>query len=105
MINSPKAVALNASTYTAIKIDVSPKPNNVFNPISAYTSDNTAWLIATDVSGTDAVPVLTNQVYNNDKVRADRDGTIFYAKAAGGTPNLILHIGSEEQSRKWKDHN
>lgn len=102
MIDSPITTALNSSTFVPIKLAINPRVNNIFNPIAAYTSNNTEWELATDVSGTDAVPVLVNQTYNNTHVKMDTDGTIFYARALAGVPNLIVHVGLEERSRSRK---
>jgi len=104
MINAPITVALNDSSYTKIALPVSPKINNVFNPISAYTSPKTDWYISSNLAGTDAVIVYASEgdIYNNSRVKADVDGAIMYAKSASGTPDLIVHVGLESKSRNNK---
>ena len=98
MIQSPKRVELNSSTFTAVSFGaMSMQRQSGFFPISAYTDDNTEWEIATDLSGTDAVPVFANQVYNNSKIIVDETGVIFYARASAGTPDLVLHIGRPQR--------
>ena len=81
-IKTPVVTALNDSTYTAITL-----PSAYGRSISARTSDDTAWKMAVDASGTGEVNIPASKSISIDKIK-DRDGTIFYAKASSGTPNL-----------------
>ncbi len=102
MIPSPVVTELNASTYTAIELDVTVagKVNNVFNPSAIYTEDGSAFYIATDSSGTDEALIPVSKVYNSASVKVDpATGIVCYAKAVGGTPNLVVLLGLESASR------
>lgn len=103
MVPSPQSFALNSATYTAITADVTidGKVNNKFNPVAIYTEDKSAWYMATDSTGTDAVLIPADLVYHNDSVRVNPDtGIIMYAKAAAGTPKLVVLLGLEPGNTK-----
>jgi len=92
-IIEPIATALNTSTYTAIQIPDSENMLDKFFPVSAYTSDGTEFYISNVETPAADKPVLENQTYNNNGATQGADGTVFYAKASAGTPNLVLHVG------------
>jgi hypothetical protein len=94
IMNTVDRTTLNALTYTAVAID--PKLNSGCNPIVAYTSDNTAFLIATDAAGTAAAPFAADTYFTHDCIKTDSTGVLFYAIAAAGTPDLVVIIGIDK---------
>lgn len=86
MINSPVITALNASTFVAVTLPKS--SDHVFNDISLWTEDQTAWTFATDADGTDAAIIPANTPFSIGGY-SDKSNILLYAKASAGTPNLI----------------
>lgn len=90
MIPPTSTTALNDSSYTAITVPITNKPLINF---AAVTDDSTAWYIADNSSGTNAALVTAPGSISYENVTPEPDGTIFYAKAAAGTPNLGVVVG------------
>ncbi len=86
----PVVTALNATTYTAITVTAS--PGNSCLPIVAYTDDGTSWYMSDTAAGTDNAPIPADSFFSDDCAQF-ADGIVFYAKASGGTPNLVVITG------------
>ena len=94
VMNTIQATELNAATYVAVTIPTN--LNNGCNPIMAYTSDGTAFNIATDVTGADAQTFPANATYSNDCIKVDATGTIFWAMSSVGTPDMVVFVGIKQ---------
>lgn len=88
LIIPPKVTELNASTYEEISMDEYPTKRD----ISLHTEDLSSFTIATSAAGANAavIPAGLSVSFKN----VDTHGPILYAKAAAGTPNLVLLIGT-----------
>lgn len=81
-LRTPIVTALNTSTYVAINM-----PRQKGN-VAVYTEDETAFYVARDASGTGEAKVPTGKL--SVERLAPNSGVAMYAKAAEGTPNLVL---------------
>lgn len=87
MIIDPIITALNTSTYVEISV-----ADNVWKrDVSLHTEDDSSFTIATDSSGTNAAVIPAGKSLSFKNVPAGT--TLLYAKAALGTPNLVLLTG------------
>ena len=92
-INNNINTEINASTYTAISIPVSP----FVRPISYYSDDDLGWYEADDDSGTNETLLTPKTKVNQRTVVGNTTGPILYVKATAGTPNLVVKIGIPER--------
>ena len=79
------------TSYAVIK-DTTKRYNQCV-PIAVWTADSTAFYIAQDAAGTGEKYIPADTFYTNNCVMISDDGTIFWAKAAAGTPTLYIDIG------------
>ena len=97
IMNPIQVTALNASTYTAINVPSDYRNNGGCVPVLAYLEGGASFLLATDSAGTDEATWPANTGLSNDCIKARGSaGTVFYAKSASATPNLILVIGTDK---------
>jgi len=83
-----KSIALNTSTFTAITIDASHNGRD----IAVTTSDATAWVFSDDAAGTTPLTVPAPGTLSLQCRRDNGSGTVFWAKASAGTPNLSVFV-------------
>jgi len=98
MIHVPILTAINAATWTAIKLPIPLSNKSNCNPVSVFTSDGTEFYFSNADSGTQAT-VKADKHLNIECVKADEDGTIMWALASAGTPNIVVLLGVEVKKR------
>jgi len=93
MINNNLVTVINATTFTEIKI-----PNCSFvRPISYYTDDESNWIEADDITGTNPTTVPGTTKVNQRISGNNKTGAALYIKASEGTPNFVVKIGIPER--------
>jgi len=86
MILNPIVTAINTTTYELITVSTSEARRD----ISLHTEDDSAFIIATSSAGANAATIPAGKSLSFKNIVA---GELLYAKAVGGTPNLVLLTG------------
>ena len=95
VIDAAVTTALNTVSYTVVTAPIA-YANKRCVPICVWTSDASAFTIATDSSGTGSFVIPASSFYQNDCVRIDADGATLYALSSAGTPNLYVSFGRKD---------
>lgn len=87
-------LAYTASLTTSYqKVSISKEHSGACVPVAVWTSDNTAFYLAQDASGTGERFIPADTSWGNNCVKVDTDGGIFWVKAESGTPTLYIDVG------------
>ena len=95
IIDPAVTTVLNAATYTVVTAPLE-YANKRCVPICVWTSDASAFTIASSSTGTGSFVIPASSFYTNDCVRIDADGATLYALASAGTPSLYVSFGRKD---------
>jgi len=90
IIKNPIVVAVNASTYTEIRIGAT---NQSSRPVSFFLESFNSFLIATSVGGANEAVIPANLTINWEVF--DSGTTLVFVKTAAGNDNLVVLIGGK----------